>query len=391
MPVLFGNTYILPAIIVVVLLVLLLLVMALRKRGGGSRAAKATVKTNRRVASPPKPANVQRPPVHEAPGAGVPQTPRAETQPTTAEAAKVVPVRPQTDPLHGMILDIMQGWGDITEDDTKRLSLFRPEKVLAALQSTEVPKELKSNQHARTRLTQLRQYASSRVDQARGQQAATAVVGSPPAIEAESPATQITSSGPLLTDVLPDPPKPAAEPAAIVEGAGEPRPPLVETDYADELSTWSEVETVAESPISPSLPVGVETRLEAPAEVPVEEPLEVAVGTPKWQAEGDTMFLDEPEPDASPSGLRGSVKTADELLALPSAERADMVAFLEPVELSKVFDGTDDPALKKAIIDTLEHVSNPASLEVLRRCLDDPDPQIQLYALEAADRLLGVD
>jgi hypothetical protein len=68
-----------------------------------------------------------------------------------------------------------------------------------------------------------------------------------------------------------------------------------------------------------------------------------------------------------------------------------MVAFLEPAELSKVFDRTDDPGLKKAIVDTLEHVSNPASLEVLRRCLDDPDPQIQLYALEAADRLLGVD
>ena len=68
-----------------------------------------------------------------------------------------------------------------------------------------------------------------------------------------------------------------------------------------------------------------------------------------------------------------------------------MVAFLTPAELSKVFAKADDPGLKRAIIDTLEHVSNPASLEVLRQCLDDPDPEIQLYALEAADRLLGVD
>jgi len=43
------------------------------------------------------------------------------------------------------------------------------------------------------------------------------------------------------------------------------------------------------------------------------------------------------------------------------------------------------------VIDVLENLGTPASLDVLRRCLDDPDPEIQLYAVDAADRLLGVE
>ena len=87
--------------------------------------------------------------------------------------------------------------------------------------------------------------------------------------------------------------------------------------------------------------------------------------------------------------LGGIVKTADELMALPPGERAEMVAFLQPSELAGVLKRTDDPELKRAIIDTLEHVSTPASLDVLRECLEDRDPDIQMYALQAADRILG--
>ena len=66
-----------------------------------------------------------------------------------------------------------------------------------------------------------------------------------------------------------------------------------------------------------------------------------------------------------------------------------MVAFLQPAELAGVLKRTDDPVLKRAIIDTLEHVSTPASLDILRECLEDTDPEIQMYALQAADRILG--
>ena len=467
MPVLFGNTYILPAIIVVVLLVLLLLVMVLRKRGSASVASKAKGKPDRRAATPPGPTAVTRSPIQPTPVAKV--TPAVESaaepapakpgiiEPSDVETTTTTPIEaaaplaapaavrhevprvdmaPHTDPLHAVIIDILQGWGDITDDDTKRLALFRPEKVLAAAQAMETPKELKSNQHARTRLTQLRQYAANRVDQARAQQAAAAAVEAS-AAEPEAPGAPPEPAAPVASVFGPAPKATEPEPAPAFDAVEETETPPVETDYADELSTWPEAEIEAEPAVYSPVVAPVETQLDAPIETPVETPTEIPMeapvetpaevpleavqesafetaakpvvdpmasemplqesswleqdtqATPKWQAEGETMFLEEPE--SSLSSLHISIKTADELLALPENERPDMVAFLEPAELAKVFDGANDPGLKKAIIDTLEHVSNPASLEVLRRCLDDPDPQIQLYALEAADRLLGVD
>ena len=451
MPVLFGNTYILPAIIVVVLLVLLLLVMVLRKRGSGPGPSKTKAKPDTRAATPPRPTKVVRPPIQPTPVVKATPAPEpaaeaaiaqpgivepsevqtATTTPAVAAAPAAVPaavrhevpradMAPHTDPLHAVIVDILQGWGDITADDTKRLALFRPEKVFAAAQAMETPKELKSNQHARGRLTQLRQYAANRVEQARAQQAASAAAEAS-AAESEVPAAPAEPVAPVASVFAPQPKATKTEPAAAFEEVEKAEAPLVETDYADELSTWPEtqLEPAVYSPVA----VPVETQFEAPAQTPTEAPTEIALETPvEAPAEAsleavqespfetvakpvvDPMAAEMPlqesswlqqdaqaEPESSLSSLHVSIKTAGELLALPEHERPDMVAFLEPAELAKVFDGTNDPVLKKAIIDTLEHVSNPASLEVLRRCLDDPDPQIQVYALEAADRLLGVD
>jgi hypothetical protein len=83
------------------------------------------------------------------------------------------------------------------------------------------------------------------------------------------------------------------------------------------------------------------------------------------------------------------ISTADALLALPAGEQASMLPFLKPSELAKVLQLTQDTELKKAVIDTLESVGSPTALDIIYHCLDDPDPQIQSKALEAADRLLG--
>ncbi len=77
-------------------------------------------------------------------------------------------------------------------------------------------------------------------------------------------------------------------------------------------------------------------------------------------------------------------------MALPPTERVDMTAFLPPAELAATFRATHDMELKKAVIDTLEHIGTPASLNALGNCFEDADPDIQVYALAAADRLLGV-
>lgn len=95
--------------------------------------------------------------------------------------------------------------------------------------------------------------------------------------------------------------------------------------------------------------------------------------------------------DDSLSTLHVRVRTAEELMAQPPDEQADMLAFLEPPELARVMQMTDDRELKKSVIDVLENLGSPASLNVLHGCLDDPDQEIQLYALDAADHLLGME
>jgi hypothetical protein len=121
-------------------------------------------------------------------------------------------------------------------------------------------------------------------------------------------------------------------------------------------------------------------KLAAPAPTPVDRaPLTTT----------DTYFWDDPPADPL-SRLSVKVETAEQLLALPPQERIDMAAFLGPSELAATFRATKDPELKKAVIDTLEHIGSPASLNALGNCFEDGDGEIQLYALGAADRLLGV-
>ena len=89
------------------------------------------------------------------------------------------------------------------------------------------------------------------------------------------------------------------------------------------------------------------------------------------------------------ANLRGQISTAAGLMALPAAERKEMLVFLDPGELARVFQATDDSELKKAVIDALENIGTPAALDIIHGCLDDPDPEVQIHALDAADRLLS--
>ena len=228
---------------------------------------------------------------------------------------------PHDDPLRVVIADILRGWGDLNEDDTKRLDVFRSEKVLAAAESMEIPKDVKSNEYARKRLTQIRQYAAA------------------PQIKAKIPDAGVAAATAATQTV-----EPAEEKSEHLE-----RP-------------WSAARPPEQPTVAPPAPETGTAFGEAPAE----------------SIEG--------RGGSSPLHM---VKTADDVMALSPAERLEVVVFLEPPELAKVFAAADDERLKKSVIDILENIGSPASLEVLRACLDDPDPRIQIYALEAADRLLG--
>ncbi len=90
-------------------------------------------------------------------------------------------------------------------------------------------------------------------------------------------------------------------------------------------------------------------------------------------------------PDVPFSARDFKLKMARDIMALPASDRSEVIGFL----LGGILAGEgSSPELKRAVIDTLEHLRSAALVNVLLDCLDDPDPIIQEYALAAADRLL---
>ena len=408
------------------------------------------------------------------------------------------------DPLDAALLDILNGWGDLTPEDTKRLELFRPERLSAALAAIQLPKS-KSNE-AKARLSQLRQYSADlehralTAQTAAAAQAAAAVVPAPiapaapmapaapavpapavaaaavaPAVAAGPVSVGFTSAAPAASlgsitvaaapaagdpavaavssggpaaglaavaalgaasrttsqsdtktspETSPGSAEVAAAGAATVTSShsafddlasfwAEPRP-LWEQDKDvsfEELPapTYHEVEVrpgikpaadVEPRPNGNGSPVGPKDATSAVlsgaglnAAAPVAAPSivapPVAAPTRPPLTSIDTYFWDDMPTDPL-SRMSVKVETAEQLLALPPHERIDMAAFLEPSELAATFRATKDPELKKAVIDTLEHIGSPSSLNALGNCFEDSNSDIQLYALEAADRLLGV-
>jgi hypothetical protein len=520
-PSIYGSTYFIPAVIVIVLLLALLLLMSSRRRAAAEAARNAAEPLDVAETLPPAPpaedmqAEATPVPVSEAaPGAAMTQpmaAPAVVTAPLVAAAPSTVapataapvagapevlpamavvappeeippipdlgrlatganirvtvrakgPVSAVTgnDPLNAALLDILGGWGDLSPEDVKRLELFRPERLAAAVAAIQLPKS-KSGE-AKARLSQLRQYSA---DLERRSTATQAAVSVPPAISAVAaaaamaPAAAPTAAAP---DAAPVATPPTADTAAatfpsmdataglataIALGAARRTTPesydkssaessaatgleatamvagtaaVADRSDVDELASfWADPRPVWETDTQVSLhelpaPTyeevevgsdgdGAEIRELYPpltavpsADVALAgepEAGEPEAGEPRTHApltSVDTFFWDDP-PAGSLSRLSVKVETAEQLLALPPEERVEMTAFLGPAELVATFRATNDPDLKKAVIDTLEHISSPASLNALGNCFGDSDSDIQLYALEAADRLLGV-
>jgi hypothetical protein len=401
------------------------------------------------------------------------------------------------DPLQAVIGSVLRGWGDVTDEDTNRLAVFRKDKLVAALAAVEIPKDLKNSDSAKTRLAQLRRFAGSMAEHQAAHHGATEhefagmIVGAPAAAASTAPATsapvtapatappprqafsygaeEVTPEAPVATQaesapVVPTPASaPTPEPTAASaldrshafavpedameswgissakaedteaehkaqdlwefdsdnpadESAAEERaaefewgeapqedsPPLA--DLKPAAFTWGATPFDQSGSVASSVPEATTPDKQEPAAAASADDghrsAEAAVAaaaaafwtTPEASSMEAEAAQSPPPPtkEADPfANLGAKVSTAADIMALPASERADMLAFLEPSELSKVFAQADDKDLKKAVIDTFEHVGNTASLDALRECLEDTDPEVQLYALDAADRMLG--
>lgn len=369
---------------------------------------------------------------------------------------------PAADPIRSVLDNILQGWGDLTNEDTNRLKLFRADKVVAAIMATELTKDLKNSEHARSRLNQLRRYASSIKEekQAPGQplaefagiglgpaQQQAAAAGAAAAGAVTAAAADEESADESGVDLSEDDETAGEErasesswgvtsgkelwgtaAAAAIWGGGEPE----QTDQAEDAATpaaeekpveihwepepgedaeqkpsaspWGNTEeTVAAAAAAFWAATDTPEATDAPAveTPPAAEAAEVAE-TPVVEE----MVLDEELPveeelpvveevtgfeelaEAVSSAPQGTIGTADDLLALPTSEQITRLGMLEPDELTKVFRATDDTRLKKSIVETLEQ---RGLLDTIHQFFDDPDPEVQKHALDAADRLLGTE
>jgi hypothetical protein len=447
-----------------------------------------------------------------AAGDGAPAVPLAPAAPSATRAGRqkqgkqsLSDVSPTAvlavDPLQRVIASILQGWGDITADDTSRLSVFRADKVVAALAAIEVPKEGKGNEYARARLTQLRRFAGQMEQTVRPAAVETEVhefagigrVGGAPAglagpagagaagrgtaaMSAPAAGAAIAGAGAAGgaaagAGALADIPKPVEPPAAaptrkswysseheeVIPVAAEPEikiikgpvmpqewkpAPVAGDDTAEVISaaaemrraefdwgagdddlvsgqtkavdlTWGHGQADEPLPFTDSAPIAPAASIretvpempfveaapmvETPAAAPPAAPEPNAVDEASRSAEAAVAaaaaaFWGTPDAvrlERSAGGLGKNVGSAADVLALPAEDQAEMLPFLDPGELTKVFRSTGDKHLKKAVIDTLEHVGNTSSLDAIHACLEDPDAEVQFYALNAAERMLG--
>jgi len=519
MPELFGTSYVLPAIIVVVLLAVLLAVLFVNRR----RKAAAPVQELKRIEPAPSRTSDARleqtaafeqavateriTPFEAAPAledASEPEaTPLVEgspsVEPTPASAAvghtsndgpgeqspgqaepasspRPLSQGPAGNPILPVILTMLEGWGDVSDEDLERLSVFRPEKVLETLETLQLPKDLQRNDDVRFRVEQMSLYAA-RLQSATD--AADMTVQEfeempAPGAEAREPLAFSGGQEPGSADPTRLHAAAAAEGAAAVSGEAEAgaaeevsaqdwrskaapaaagaglygaafygsRDDKDADEQIDTQRTWRSPDTtsqarpadeappaIPESPIPPpsALPWTEESN-ESPASTRGGSPDEgasLAASTQAGRAPGDNFASEElrstegsesvQKPDLAAyagavagagSGTKSDlddtietvpkpqralgafVRTADDLLALPPDERMEMTTFLPPAELAAVLRRTQDPELKKAVIETLENIGKPSSLDVLRELMKDDDEEVRLRAQQAADRIM---
>jgi hypothetical protein len=234
--------------------------------------------------------------------------------PTTPGATPPAVAMSEMDPAFVMVRSLLQNSGELNPAEFRRLELYRPERIVDAVDALTPRMTGRANESKRTRLQRIRQYAVSLMAQF------------------ESEETGFIPEGMAMPGAAP------AEPAVI-------------------------------SPLSPP---------EAAQVLPPED----------WGGPigGSELTLD-PELSLLHDDLVPAPEAVD---VAPAPEQgAEDLASMSPLELGRALGLSDDIEFKKAAIDALERLGTPEALSQLQHALENPDPDVQLHALSAAERLLG--
>ncbi len=348
------------------------------------------------------------------------------------------PVPRSADPAASLVRKLVEGQGSLSGDELHRMELYRADRLLAAIGSLEEEFGGKKNENRRKRLQRLRQYAETlqqRPDELEeaetmetpaGQDLTTAPGLSPDASPDASPDSSPDSPEATVVDKSE---KAAAEPElaepepAETGDTGAPKPDAVSEpepmweSWEEESEPTQETELLSESggapfyleeesdeAVYPSPVVGEEEAdwpFEAPAEdisTPAAPEVEFADIAQAAEEAAPESVIEESaaEPIAEEAVTAEEWVVAEEAApAEPLAEEAapaeedGALAGLSTEELSGILASVSDKSIRIAAIDRLVEQPSSEGLQALYQCLEDADPEVQLHALEAAEKLLA--
>lgn len=275
----------------------------------------------------------------DAPPAADPQALR----PTTAGARPpAVAIRPpavamsERDPAFVVVRSLLQNSGELNPAELRRLELYRPDRIVDAVDALKPKMTGRANESKRTRLQRIRHYAVSLMAQS------------------ESEETGFVAEGVALPGAAP------AEPAVIS--------PLSPPEAAHLLppEDWGGPIDGSELTLDPELSILHDDLIPAP---------EVAEVAPEVESAAPEAVDAAPEVEETPAPTPGP--------------RADDLPSMPPRDIGRALGLSDDIEFKKAAIDALERLATPEAMIQLELALEDTDPDVQLHALSAAERLLG--
>lgn len=268
------------------------------------------------------------------------------------EAASTLPgLRPS--PALLAVREIAARHGPLSQDEQRRLGLYRRERILQAVEEVrrEVMKARSPDVHALARLDAIAAYVHELAQKEEREPGPVleAAVSTEALLPAETPETAA-------------PPAEAAIPEAPLEKQG------------------SEVAVAEETPLvvleeSPEVPVYAEP--EAPQEVPAERVIEEVAAEPVPEEVVAEPVCEVVEEEVVEVPLEASGPPSQDLAGLSAAE------------LGRLLAPDNDRAVRLAAVDRLEELGGPEALKLLDSCLQDSDVEVQLKALQAAERLLA--
>ena len=319
----------------------------------------------------------QAPPAEEPPPANA-SPPVAERSPAPARHPSPAG---RSDPVRIAILSLLESPGELTQPETRRLELYRPERVLAIVDELEPAHGLKGKEQARARLARIRKYALEFQEDLSAAGTAAVVAGAVAATEG-SPAVKDNGAS--------DHQQPTQSVAA------EEWPPDAVETIDDDLTAETPGAATQTPPDAHAL-YAVPAYVDDPASIPDEHTSPAATDdtAPAWveapvgaQERVENVVAEEPAASDPLQSLQVDISTAEDLLALDRSERIDALAFLGTEQLGRTFALADEPQLKRAAIDMLEQEGSSEALSAIQTCFEDTDPELQLYAVDAAERLL---